>query len=44
VILLFQRGAPATVIQQLAGHSALVVTERYAHVQEQDLREAIGRL
>lgn len=44
VTSLFQRGAPATVIQQLAGHSALVVTERYAHVQEQDLREAIGRL
>jgi integrase len=37
-------GAPAPVVKALAGHSTLAVTQRYAHVTDEQLKEAIGRL
>lgn len=38
------RGASASAIQRLLGHSTLAMTERYVHVGEASLREAIGLL
>ena len=35
---------PAPVVKALAGHSTLAVTQRYAHVTDERLKEAIGRL
>ena len=31
-------------MKALAGHSTLAVTQRYAHVTDEQLKEAIGRL
>jgi integrase len=42
--MLFKQGAPAPVVKALAGHSTLAVTQRYAHVTDEQLKEAIGRL
>lgn len=44
VTALFRGGAAAPVVQKLAGHAHLVTTERYAHVAETDLVDAIRRL
>lgn len=41
---LFRAGAGAPTVQRLAGHEHLVTTQRYAHVTESDLRDAIARL
>lgn len=41
---LFRRGAPATVVQQLLGHSNLSVTQRYAHAVADDRRQAVALL
>lgn len=38
---LFMSGAPATTIQALAGHGSLLVTQRYAHHQQSDLKAAV---
>jgi integrase len=44
VTQLFRGGSPAPAVQALAGHADLATTQRYAHVDRADLREAIGRL
>lgn len=44
VTSLFLSGAPATVVQALAGHSHLTTTQRYAHVGAVDLRTAMEKL
>jgi site-specific recombinase XerD len=41
---LFRNGAPAVAIQQLAGHSDLATTQRYADLDANDLRSAIARI
>ncbi len=41
---LAMRGAPASAIQKLAGHSALVTTERYMHLSPAALESAIRLL
>lgn len=41
---LAMRGAPASAIQRLAGHSSLVVTERYMHLTASALESAIRLL
>ena len=41
---LFRGGAPAPVVQRLAGHEHLATTQRYAHAQLSDLVDAVGRL
>lgn len=41
---LAMRGVPATVIQQLAGHSSLSVTERYMHLSPGYLAGVVGVL
>jgi len=41
---LFRNGAPAVAIQQLAGHSELATTQRYADLDASDLRSAIARI
>jgi integrase len=41
---LFRRGVPAPVVQRLAGHIHLSVTQRYAHTHTEDLRAAIALL
>ena len=38
---LFRRGVSAPVVQRLAGHADLSVTQRYAHVVGKDLEEAV---
>jgi len=38
------KGAPAKAIQELAGHSSLLVTRRYMHVAPGALRHAIDLL
>ena len=44
VTALFRGGTPAPTVQALAGHADLSTTQRYAHVAEVDLRDAIRRL
>ncbi len=44
VTTLFRRGVGANVVQRLAGHHSLTVTQRYAHTTEIDLREAVALL
>lgn len=44
VTALFRAGNPAPVVQMLAGHADLSVTQRYAHVDANDLRLAMERL
>jgi integrase len=44
VTSLFQCGAPAPVVQALAGHMMLSTTQRYAHVNEGQLKAVIARL
>jgi len=39
---LCRRGAPTMVVKQLAGHSELGTTQRYAHMVDGDLGKAIG--
>ncbi len=41
---LFRGGAPAPVVQRLAGHEHLTTTQRYAHAQLPDLTAAVARL
>ena len=41
---LAQRGVSLQAIARLLGHGATYVTERYAHLSADDLREAMGRL
>lgn len=41
---LFRGGAPAPVVQRLAGHEHLATTQRYAHAQLPDLTAAVARL
>lgn len=41
---LAQRGVSLQAIAKLLGHGATYVTERYAHLSCDDLREAVGRL
>lgn len=41
---LFRRGAGAPTVQRLAGHQSLAVTQRYSHVQVDDLRRAVATL
>jgi integrase len=40
---LFRSGAPAPVVQSLAGHLHLSTTQRYAHVRREELSEAMQR-
>lgn len=44
VSTLFRIGTPAHVVQKLAGHLHLAVTQRYAHTQRDELRKAIEAL
>lgn len=44
VTQLFKRGTPAPAVQALAGHADLSVTQRYAHVERDDLQAAVSRL
>lgn len=44
VTALFRGGTPAPTVQALAGHADLSTTQKYAHVAEVDLRDAIRRL
>jgi site-specific recombinase XerD len=44
VTTLFRRGVGANVVQRLAGHHSLTVTQCYAHTTEADLREAVALL
>lgn len=44
VTALFRGGTSAPIVQALAGHADLSTTQRYAHVAEVDLRDAIRRL
>lgn len=44
VTTLFRVGTPAHVVQRLAGHLHLIVTQRYAHAERADLRAAIERV
>lgn len=44
VTTLFRSGAPAPVVQRLAGHSDLKTTQRYAHASRVDLHDAVARL
>jgi integrase len=44
VTSLFRGGAPARAVQALAGHAHLTTTQRYAHVVESDLEDAVRRL
>jgi len=44
VCALFETGASAPEVRDLAGHSSLAVTERYAHTRTERLREAVLRL
>lgn len=41
---LFRVGAPAPVVQKLAGHEHLATTQRYAHARLSDLSDAVARL
>jgi len=41
---LFRSGAPAPVVQMVAGHLHLSVTQRYAHATSDDVTEAMRRL
>lgn len=41
---LFRRGGSGPAVQALAGHSSLLVTQRYAHPDRADLRATIGLL
>lgn len=41
---LFASGAPAPVVQRLAGHEHLITTQRYAHATDRALEDAIRRL
>lgn len=41
---LVQAGKPLTAVRDLLGHSSLVVTNRYAHLAPQHLREAVNGL
>jgi len=41
---LVQRGVHIFIVQRLAGHACLSVTQRYAHLDERNLREAIATL
>lgn len=43
VTRLLRRGVPSRVVQELAGHEELTTTERYAHVDDSDLHEAMAR-
>lgn len=40
---LFETGAPAPVVQALAGHSSLATTQLYSHTAPEGLRAAMGR-
>lgn len=42
VTALFRGGASAPVVQKLAGHKELSTTARYAHVVDEQLREAVS--
>jgi integrase len=44
VTSLLRNGAGAHVVQKLAGHHSLAVTQRYAHADADDLRKAIDTL
>jgi integrase len=44
VSTLFRKGASAPVVQKLAGHIHLSVTQRYAHTTREDLQAAIAAL
>lgn len=41
---MLERGETLKTIQKLLGHSSLIVTARYLHVQDQDIEDAIRRL
>lgn len=41
---LFRAGVPAPVIQRLAGHHSLTVTQRYAHTTKDEIQQAIEAL
>lgn len=41
---LAQAGVPLTSIKELLGHSTIAVTQRYAHLTESNLRDAVRRM
>jgi len=41
ISFLINKGVPAPFVQRLAGHSSLVVTEGYTHVEDQNLVNAM---
>jgi integrase len=43
VTTLFKRGVGATIVQRLAGHSSLEVTQRYSHIGLEEMKGAMSR-
>ena len=41
---MMRKGASAEAVRELAGHSSLVVTQRYAHATDDDRRAAVNKL
>lgn len=42
--MLRQKGAPLEIVARSLGHSTIQVTQRYAHVDDQELKDALSRL
>ncbi|MEX1138029.1 MAG: site-specific integrase [Bacteroidota bacterium] len=42
ISLLIKKGVPPSYVQRIAGHSSLIVTQRYVHVEENELLNAVN--